>query len=78
MTIIHRQHRFIYLKSAKTAGTSLEVHLLVRTALGGDLWSTASEILNYGLPRESPNAGAFVLRDHIYSFRRDCPRWSNG
>ena len=52
MTIIHRRHRFIYLKSAKTAGTAVEVHLLTRTALGGDIWRSAANIRRHGLPRD--------------------------
>ena len=70
MTIIHRRHRFIYLKSGKTAGTSLEVHLLKHTALGGDIWTTASEILKYGLPRRGPNIPVVVRRDRIYTVPR--------
>lgn len=70
MTIIHRQHRFIYLKSFKTAGTSIEAHLLKRTNLGGDLWSTSSEILNHGLPQKSPATAMFVRRGRIYALHR--------
>ena len=70
MTIIHRQHRFIYLKSFKTAGTSVEAHLLTRTRLGGDLWSTSSEILNHGLPQKSPKTALFVWRGRVYAFNR--------
>ncbi len=50
MTVIHRKHGFIYLKSKKTAGTALEVHLLTRTPLGNDIWHTASDIRRHGLP----------------------------
>lgn len=54
MTIINRQHRFIYLKSRKSAGTSLEAHLLLNTPLGGDFWHTAEEIKKHGLPSRAP------------------------
>jgi len=50
LTIINRKHRFIYLKSAKTAGTAVEAHLLTRTDLGNDIWHTAGDILKHGLP----------------------------
>lgn len=50
MTVIHRKHRFIYLKSAKTAGTAIEAHLLTQTVLGNDIWHTAGDIRKHGLP----------------------------
>ncbi|WP_405242536.1 hypothetical protein [Lentisalinibacter salinarum] len=50
MTVISRKHNFIYLKSGKTAGTAIEAHLLTRTVLGTDIWSTAGEIAKYGKP----------------------------
>jgi hypothetical protein len=50
VTIIHRDHKFIYLKSRKTAGTSVEAHLITQTPLGNDIWRTAGEIAKYGLP----------------------------
>lgn len=53
MTVINRQHRFIYLKSRKSAGTSCEAHLLLNTALGNDIWHTAMDIEQYGLPVQS-------------------------
>lgn len=49
MTVINRRHRFVYLKSAKTAGTAVEAHLLTRTPLGGDIWHTAPNIHKYDL-----------------------------
>ena len=51
MTVINRSHNFIYLKSAKTAGTAVETYLLTQTPLGGDIWHTARNILKYDLPR---------------------------
>lgn len=51
MTIISRRHGFIYLKSKKTAGTTVELHLLTRTPLGKDIWRTAPNIGKYQLPR---------------------------
>jgi hypothetical protein len=50
VTIISREHRFIYLKSLKTAGTSVEAHLIARTPLGKDIWYTAGEIKKFHLP----------------------------
>ncbi|MFW6145617.1 MAG: hypothetical protein ACOC4Y_02330 [bacterium] len=55
MTIINRRKKFIYLKSRKTAGTSVEIHLLSNTHLGGDIWNTAGEIVGYGMPRTKRN-----------------------
>lgn len=51
MTVISRKHRFVYLKSRKTAGTAVEAHLLTQTPLGGDIWHTAPNIATYELPR---------------------------
>lgn len=51
MTIVSRRHRFVYLKSKKTAGTAVEAHLLMHTPLGGDIWHTAPNIRKYDLPR---------------------------
>ena len=50
MTIINREHDFVYLKSAKTAGTAIESHILTMTDLGGDIWHTADDIRKHGLP----------------------------
>jgi hypothetical protein len=55
LTVINRKHRFIYLKSAKTAGTAIEAHLLTRTALGNDIWHTAGDIRKHGLPLHRNN-----------------------
>gem|GEM_PF-3384341 len=44
MTIVNRHHKFIYLKSMKTAGTSVEAHLLTQTSLGNDIYNTSLEI----------------------------------
>lgn len=38
------------MKSAKTAGTAVETHLLTQTVLGNDIWHTAGDILKHGLP----------------------------
>lgn len=51
MTIIHRDLGFIYLKSRKTASSSIEIHLIVNTELGTDIYSTSREILSLGHPR---------------------------
>ena len=49
MTVINRRHKFVYLKSEKTAGTALEAHFLTETEIGGDIWHTAPNIRKYGL-----------------------------
>lgn len=49
MTVINRKHFFVYLKSRKTAGTAVEMHLLGKTQLGGDIWHTAQEAGQQGI-----------------------------
>lgn len=51
MTIISRPHGFIFLKSHKTASSSVEEFLIRHTPLG-DIYRTSKEIVNTGLPRE--------------------------
>lgn len=51
MTIINRELGFIYLKSRKTASSSVEIHLITNTVLGKDIYATSREILDYGWPR---------------------------
>lgn len=83
MTIIHRKHRFIYLKSAKTAGTAVERHLLTRTELGDDIWHTAGDILKHGLPLHKKHVvlgtigGRLVACPDLPVLRQRYPyRWS--
>ena len=49
MSIVHRNHRFIFLKSRKTAGTSLELHFIKNTVLGTDVWATSRDGRHYGV-----------------------------
>ncbi len=51
MTIINRKKKFIFLKPRKTAGTSIELHLLKNTELGSDLYRTSRGAKKYGLNR---------------------------
>lgn len=80
MTIIHRRHRFIYLKSAKTAGTAVEAHLLTRTPLGGDIWRSAGNVRRYGLPRDRRRLVLGTPGGRLFTapvpsrLRRFCPR----
>jgi hypothetical protein len=55
MTIINRNSNFIYLKSRKTASSSVEISLIAKTALGNDCYSTSREILELGMSREHRN-----------------------
>ena len=52
MTIINRNHSFIYLKSHKTAGTSTEFYLITQTDLGSDVYRTSADIKKLGFPRK--------------------------
>lgn len=51
MTIINRHLGFIFLKSRKTASSSIENHLILNTELGADIYSTSREIIESGRPR---------------------------
>jgi len=59
MTIINRDMDFIYLKSRKTASSSVEIFLITHTVLGTDIYSTSREILDLGFPRAKRNQPAF-------------------
>lgn len=50
MTIIHRDYRFIFLRSHKTASPSIELFLVTATALGGDIYHTSKDIQKYDFP----------------------------
>ena len=52
MTIINRDLRFIYLKSRKTASSSIEIHLISNTECGRDIYSTSREIIRLGRERQ--------------------------
>lgn len=81
MTVISRRHRFVYLKSRKTAGTAVEAHLLTRTPLGGDIWHSAPNIREYDLPRRrrpvilGSAAGRLVAAPEIGPLVRYGWRW---
>lgn len=45
MTVISRKYNFIYLKSHKTASSSIEAFLIDKTPLGNDIYSTSRDIL---------------------------------
>ena len=51
MTIINREQPFIYLKSRKTASSSIEIHLILNTECGQDIFATSREILRFGRNR---------------------------
>ena len=55
MSIIHRAHRFIFLKSRKTAGTSLELHFIRNTVLGNDIWVTSRDGRPHGVAPKKRN-----------------------
>ena len=55
MTIINRELGFIYLRSRKTASSSIEIHLITQTDLGRDIYATSREIVKLGKPRERNN-----------------------
>ena len=48
MSIINRPLNFIYLKSHKTASSSIEAFLINETALGSDMFCTSRDILKIG------------------------------
>ncbi len=52
MTIIHRPTNFIYLKSHKTASSSLEVYFVTKTELGNDVYATSKDVLKHGRPSD--------------------------
>ena len=58
MTIINRDKDFVYLKSRKTASSSVEIFLISHTVLGNDIYSTSREILDLGFPRSNRNQPA--------------------
>ena len=51
MTIINRKIGFIYLKSRKTASSSIEIHLISNTECGSDIYATSREIIQLGSER---------------------------
>ena len=51
MTIINRRLGLIYLKSRKTASSSIEIHLIANTECGKDIYSTSREIIPLGYER---------------------------
>jgi len=53
MTIVNRKRGFIFLKTYKTASTSLEIFLITRTKLGDDIYETSRDILKHGRPKSS-------------------------
>lgn len=55
MSIVNRDHNFIYLKSHKTASTTIEINLILNSELGNDIYYTSREILKFGLPRAKKN-----------------------
>ena len=55
MSIINREHKFIFLKSHKTASSSIENFLIANTVLGNDIYYTSKEILSSGMPRSKDN-----------------------
>lgn len=55
MSIINRDLQFIYLKSHKTASTSCEIHLILNSPLGDDIYYTSREILENNIPRAKNN-----------------------
>jgi len=61
MTIISREHRFIFLRTRKTASSSIEIHLITQTDLGRDIYVTSREVLELGKAREK-NSWSFVPR----------------
>ena len=50
MTIVHRPSGFIYLKSHKTASSSLEIYFVTNTPLGTDIYTTTKDVVKYGFP----------------------------
>jgi hypothetical protein len=50
VTVLHRDHRLIFLKTRKTAGSALEIHLIKSTELGSDVYCTSRDALQHGLP----------------------------
>jgi hypothetical protein len=51
VTVISRRHSLLFLKSMKTAGTSLELAFIGNRALAADIWNTSSDIRRHGLPK---------------------------
>lgn len=57
MSIVNRPHNFIFLKSYKTAGTSIEIHLICQSELGSDIYRTSKDIRKYSKPVMHRNFG---------------------
>jgi len=55
MSIVNRKQKFIYLKSRKTASSSSEIHLIVNSEFGNDIYYTSREIVKMGFPRSRKN-----------------------
>ena len=55
MTIVSRKHKFVFLKSHKTASSSIENFLISKTELGDDIYFTSIEIQALGIPRARQN-----------------------
>jgi hypothetical protein len=80
VTVINRRHKFIFLKSKKTAGTAVEAHLLSQSPLGGDIWHTSRRIRKYSLPVSRKHvvfgslAGRLFTAPVIQPLRKSWPR----
>ncbi len=76
MTVINRAKRFIYLKSHKTASSSVEVYLITSTSLGRDIYYTTKDIYNFngrddGPKRHYKNKYKVPLVDCWFDFFKD-------
>jgi hypothetical protein len=71
MSIINRNHGFIFLKSHKTASSSIENFLIASTPLGNDIYYTSKEILQMGFPRASKNYTLFPGQSKYWFSQND-------
>ena len=74
MSIVNRYNNFIFLKSHKTASTSSEIHLIVNSELGNDIYYTSREVKELGLPRAKKNRTFLPGQSKLwYDFPNKCP-----
>lgn len=55
MTIVNRDHSFIYLKTHKTASSSTELYFITCSPLGDDSYATSKDASAFGVPMRKNN-----------------------